>query len=188
MLDWKKNIPGNKPDPFVPIMVYIPSADPLPTVAEAYMDPDGFFHPHRFLGEIFTDEVTHWADMPKPPTDEAETTDPTPNEGVNTKIIYIHRDDCNFKAQLEEVVKGTMTADEKDILFSWLKWKASAENTGKSWDEFYPWKLGFADLSDPDDPDDYHELVDILPTKNEPTVDMTVQEFVELLKSGETKE
>ena len=176
-LDWKKNTPDNKPDPFVPIMVYIPSAAPLPTVAEAYIDPDGFFHPHRFLGELFTDEVTHWAALPEGPKTEPDQNEE--NKETNTKILYFYRDEYNFKTNLEEVVKGTMSSAEKESLF---------KNKNFVFDVFYPWKFGFTDVSESDDPDDYHELVDVLPTKEKPTVDMTIQEFIALLQSGEAME
>jgi len=51
------------PDPFVSVLVYIPTEYPLPTVHEGYMASDHVWYSNGcFLNES---EIYRWADMPE---------------------------------------------------------------------------------------------------------------------------
>ena len=57
------------PEQFVSVLVYMPDEYPCPTVHEGYLRPDG-----KWDAEHYTrtpDEVTHWANMPEPPKEDA---------------------------------------------------------------------------------------------------------------------
>ena len=63
-MDWY-NVKSKLPTAFVPVLCYIPSLKPLPTVHEGYVNTSGmFFMKDRSLNEHL---VTHWADMPEYP-------------------------------------------------------------------------------------------------------------------------
>ena len=98
---------------------------------------------------------------------------------MNTKIHYIYRDAANFKIHLEEVVKGTAKAQQIEDMFE-----------DCVVDEFYPEKIGFrSDTFETigyaryDDDPDFHEIIDIEPVADAPTVDMTIEDFLEHMYS-----
>ena len=57
------------PQNYISVLVYIPTAEPLPMVHEAYIGGDGEWHSSIFYG-IENEDVTHWMPMPKPPKEE----------------------------------------------------------------------------------------------------------------------
>lgn len=57
------------PQNYISVLVYIPTAEPLPMVHEAYIGDDGEWHSSVFYG-IENEDVTHWMPMPKPPKGE----------------------------------------------------------------------------------------------------------------------
>ena len=103
---------------------------------------------------------------------------------MNTKISYMYRDAANYKIHCEEVVKGEIRDEDREDLF---------ENHPTELEEFYPATIGFKAPTFvtegykpyPDDPDT-HEISDITLTESEPTVNMTVEDFVARVRSGFT--
>lgn len=57
------------PQNYISVLVYIPTAEPLPMVHEAYIGDDGEWHSSVFYG-IENEDVTHWTTMPRPPKEE----------------------------------------------------------------------------------------------------------------------
>lgn len=57
------------PEQFVFVLVYMPDEYPCPTVHEGYLRPDGKWDAAHYLRT--PDEVTHWANLPEPPKDDA---------------------------------------------------------------------------------------------------------------------
>lgn len=53
------------PEPFIPILLYLPDAAPFPTVRE------GYYAHGEYFTSVFCDgvEVTHWCEMPGGPKD-----------------------------------------------------------------------------------------------------------------------
>ena len=58
------------PKNYISVLVYIPTAEPLPMVHEAYIGDDGEWHSSNFY-EIENEDVTHWMPLPEPPKEEA---------------------------------------------------------------------------------------------------------------------
>ena len=57
-----------QPGMFVSVQMHTPGDEPLPTVHEGYLTPDGIWLSVR--GEVYTmDEVPYWAPMAEPPKD-----------------------------------------------------------------------------------------------------------------------
>ena len=54
------------PQNYISVLVYIPTAEPLPMVHEAYIGDDGEWHSSVFYG-IENEDVTHWMPMPRTP-------------------------------------------------------------------------------------------------------------------------
>ena len=54
------------PQNYISVLVYIPTAEPLPMVHEAYIGDDGEWHSSNFY-EIENEDVTHWMPLPEPP-------------------------------------------------------------------------------------------------------------------------
>lgn len=60
----KWNDPRKKqPDPFVSVLVYVPSEYPLPTVHEGYMSKDHVWCVNGYFCN--ESEIHRWADMPE---------------------------------------------------------------------------------------------------------------------------
>lgn len=57
------------PQNYISVLVYIPTAEPLPMVHEAYIGGDGEWHSSVFYG-IENEDVTHWMPMPKTPVED----------------------------------------------------------------------------------------------------------------------
>lgn len=57
------------PQNYISVLVYIPTAEPLPMVHEAYIGDDGEWHSSVFYG-IENEDVTHWMPMPKTPVED----------------------------------------------------------------------------------------------------------------------
>ena len=57
------------PEQFVSVLVYMPDEYPCPTVHEGYLRPDGKWDAAHYTRT--PDEVTHWANMPEPPKEDA---------------------------------------------------------------------------------------------------------------------
>lgn len=57
------------PEQYVSVLVYMPDEYPRPTVHEGYFMPDGIWDAAHYLRN--PDEVTHWANMPEPPKEDA---------------------------------------------------------------------------------------------------------------------
>ena len=57
------------PEQFVSVLVYMPDEYPCPTVHEGYLRPDGKWDAANYTRT--PDEVTHWANMPEPPKEDA---------------------------------------------------------------------------------------------------------------------
>lgn len=57
------------PQNYISVLVYIPTAEPLPMVHEAYIGDDGEWHSSVFYG-IENEDVTHWMPMPKTPKED----------------------------------------------------------------------------------------------------------------------
>ena len=57
------------PQNYISVLVYIPTAEPLPMVHEAYIGDDEEWHSSVFYG-IENEDVTHWMPMPEPPKEE----------------------------------------------------------------------------------------------------------------------
>ena len=57
------------PQNYISVLVYIPTAEPLPMVHEAYIGDDGEWHSSVFYG-IENEDVTRWMPMPKTPKEE----------------------------------------------------------------------------------------------------------------------
>ena len=55
------------PDAWIPVLIYVPSEHPFPTVGEGYIDEIGRFHAHRMMAIFGDGEVTHWMPLPQPP-------------------------------------------------------------------------------------------------------------------------
>lgn len=58
------------PQNYISVLVYIPTAETLPMVHEAYIGDDGEWHSSVFYG-IENEDVTHWMPMPKTPKEDA---------------------------------------------------------------------------------------------------------------------
>ena len=58
------------PQNYISVLVYIPTAEPLPMVHEAYIGDDGEWHSSNFY-EIENEDVTHWMPLPEPPKEDA---------------------------------------------------------------------------------------------------------------------
>ena len=56
------------PEPFVPVLVHIPSEKPHPTVREGYVTRKGKWH--ACLCDLYPHEVTHWMPLPEPPEED----------------------------------------------------------------------------------------------------------------------
>ena len=54
------------PKNYIPVLVYISSAKPLPMVHEAYIGSDGEWHSPAVYG-LQNENVTHWMPLPEPP-------------------------------------------------------------------------------------------------------------------------
>ena len=54
------------PQNYISVLVYIPTAEPLPMLHEAYIGDDGEWHSSGFYG-IENEYVTHWMPLPQPP-------------------------------------------------------------------------------------------------------------------------
>lgn len=59
------------PQNYISVLVYIPTAEPLPMVHEAYIGDDGEWHSSVFYG-IENEDVTHWMPMPKTPKEDCK--------------------------------------------------------------------------------------------------------------------
>lgn len=59
------------PQNYISVLVYIPTAEPLPMVHEAYIGDDGEWHSSVFYG-IENEDVTNWMPMPKTPVEDAK--------------------------------------------------------------------------------------------------------------------
>ena len=57
------------PQNYISVLAYIPTAEPLPMVHEAYIGDDGEWHSSVFYG-IENEYVTHWMPLPEPPKGE----------------------------------------------------------------------------------------------------------------------
>lgn len=58
------------PQNYISVLVYIPTAEPLHMVHEAYIGEDGEWHSSVFYG-IENEDVTRWMPMPKTPKEDA---------------------------------------------------------------------------------------------------------------------
>ena len=58
------------PEPFVSVLAFIPSEEPLPTVHESYIADHSVWVCILTAERYKTGEVTHWKPMPKPPKGE----------------------------------------------------------------------------------------------------------------------
>lgn len=54
------------PQNYISVLVYIPTAEPLPMVHEACIGDDGEWYSSVFYG-IENEDVTHWMPLPEPP-------------------------------------------------------------------------------------------------------------------------
>ncbi len=54
------------PKNYIPVLVYISSAKPLPMVHEAHIGSDGEWHSPAVYG-LQNENVTHWMPLPEPP-------------------------------------------------------------------------------------------------------------------------
>lgn len=54
------------PQNYISVLVYTPTAEPLPMVHEAYIGDDGEWHSSVFYG-IENEDVTHWMPIPRTP-------------------------------------------------------------------------------------------------------------------------
>ena len=57
------------PQNYISVLVYTPTAEPLPMVHEAYIGDDGEWHSSVFYG-IENEDVTRWMTMPKTPKED----------------------------------------------------------------------------------------------------------------------
>ena len=57
------------PKQYVSVLVYMPDEYPRPIVHEGYLRPDGLWELAHYL--CTPDEVTHWANLPDQPKDDA---------------------------------------------------------------------------------------------------------------------
>ena len=55
------------PEPFVSVLAFIPSEEPLPTVHESYIEDHSAWVCILTAERYKTGEVTHWMPMPEPP-------------------------------------------------------------------------------------------------------------------------
>ena len=102
---------------------------------------------------------------------------------MNTKVLYMYRDAANYKIHCEEVVRGEIDDKTKEELLEYSDCRPFYPNAiGFSADNFVT--EGYAPY--PDDPD-FHELCDFELTDEEATVDMSIEEFVNAVKSGVTQ-
>ena len=58
------------PQNYISVLVYTPTAEPLPMVHEAYIGDDGEWHSSVVYG-VNNEDVTHWMPMPEPPKEDA---------------------------------------------------------------------------------------------------------------------
>lgn len=58
------------PQNYISVLVYTPTAEPLPMVHEAYIGDDGEWHSSVVYG-VDNEDVTHWMPMPEPPKEDA---------------------------------------------------------------------------------------------------------------------
>ena len=58
------------PEPFVSVLAFIPSEEPLPTVHESYIEDHSAWVCILTAERYKTGEVTHWMPMPDPPKGE----------------------------------------------------------------------------------------------------------------------
>lgn len=84
-------------------------------------------------------------------------------EFVNTKILYMYGDASNYKNHTEEILEGTLTNEEKDVLISYCD--------GKEF--FIPEQVGlpscqFGSWTEDDHP--WHEIKWLEESNNKPTV------------------
>lgn len=68
-MDWF-NVKSCLPEPFVPVLCYMPGEKPFPTVREGCIIDDKKWYAGDFYRE--KGEVTHWAEMPVFPGDDEE--------------------------------------------------------------------------------------------------------------------
>lgn len=64
MSEWI-SVKDKLPEPFVSVLIHMPSEEPLPTVREGFLTPAGRFNAALFNRKL--NEVTHWMPMPEPP-------------------------------------------------------------------------------------------------------------------------
>lgn len=94
---------------------------------------------------------------------------------MNTRINYLYRDADNYKAHNECVVRGEITSEQKAVIISCL-------DEGEF---FIPRLVGMPERKfDTYDPTSDHPWMELREdgfenTKEEPTVDVTVEEIVE---------
>jgi hypothetical protein len=99
----------------------------------------------------------------------------------NTELNYMYRDASNYKLHFTEVLKGSVSDEEVESFNA---------DYGDIW--FYPGKIGlnadtFVDIgykAYEDDPN-WHELLYLKTTEKEPTVELSVDAFINAVKSGE---
>ena len=89
----------------------------------------------------------------------------------NTKIVYLFRDENNFKTENEEIVKGELSKEQmKQITDSLLDGEYFIpERVGLTERRFG--RIGCVNEL-------FYELTDILTTDEEPTIDMSADELV----------
>lgn len=97
----------------------------------------------------------------------------------NTKLLYFHRDDCNFKQYAEIVIPGR---------FSPAQLRKILGETGIC--EFLPDDIGLPNVAPDDSDDELHEIESdgFIPTDAKPDTDMTAGEIARLLLKTKTQE
>jgi len=99
---------------------------------------------------------------------------------MNTRISYMYRDACNFKQFEEVVIRGRVSLEELDPYLD---------------DQclFIPEEIGLPELQKrfgeqgfkfpTEDDHEFHELLDCIPTEEEPEVDVSAEEFKRYLRT-----
>ena len=93
---------------------------------------------------------------------------------MNTKISYLYRDASNYKTFNEVVINGILSLDDIEPYF-------------KDGTFFIPSEVGLSDLqNNPFTSDDHiwHEIDEIKPTVELPTVQLNAPEFIEKFKKA----
>jgi len=94
---------------------------------------------------------------------------------MNTSITYMYRDGANYNESQTVIVAGTVTREQ-------LLECCDQENSGG--DSFIPDQVGLDELQHrminfPNDQDHvWHELLELEPTKDEPTIEMTAEQLL----------